>query len=171
MPITPPLSCADARCRFVLTPCVRMTLVLASDSCIFGLTGSVGGEAERQYIEKTYQAVPYEVPQFLKTCDATTKEDATNLGVVIKERFSEKIHEVVQAARQYHTDVPVLIITRGAEKDELPKVVRALLEALTSDPRERMRNRERMRATGEFQKLCRLSQMGMASFAASPPPS
>ena len=30
-------------------------------ACIFGLTGSVGGEAERAYIEKTYQAVPYEV--------------------------------------------------------------------------------------------------------------
>tara|TARA_B100000795_G_scaffold238073_1_gene198990 strand:+ start:217 stop:342 length:126 start_codon:yes stop_codon:yes gene_type:complete len=30
-------------------------------ACIFGLTGSIGGEAERAYIEKTYQAVPYEV--------------------------------------------------------------------------------------------------------------
>ena len=36
-------------------------------ACIFGLTGSVGGEAERAYIEKTYQAVPYEVPQLLHT--------------------------------------------------------------------------------------------------------
>ena len=111
------------------------------------------------------------MPQFLKTCDATTKEDAKNLGVVIKERMSEKIHEVVQAARKYHTDVPVLIITRGAEKDELPKVVRALLEALTNDPRERMRNRERMRATGEWSKLRALTRMGMASLAASPPSS
>ena len=29
--------------------------------CIFGLTGSVGGAAERAYIEKTYKAVAFEV--------------------------------------------------------------------------------------------------------------
>lgn len=32
--------------------------------CIFGLTGSVGGHAEREYIEKTFNAVPYQVPIF-----------------------------------------------------------------------------------------------------------
>ena len=35
--------------------------------CIFGLTGSVGGHAERDYIEKTFSAVPYQVPLFLTT--------------------------------------------------------------------------------------------------------
>ena len=44
--------------------------------CIFGLTGSVGGEAERAYIQKTYQAIPYEVPQFLHTCEHTDKDEA-----------------------------------------------------------------------------------------------
>ena len=39
-------------------------------ACIFGLTGSVGGEAERAYIKQTYQAVPYEVPQLLTTVAA-----------------------------------------------------------------------------------------------------
>ena len=41
--------------------------------CIFELTGSVGGEAERAYIRKTYNAAVYEVPQFLHTCEHTTK--------------------------------------------------------------------------------------------------
>ena len=37
-------------------------------ACIFGLTGSVGGESERAYIKYTYRAIAYEVPQFLNTC-------------------------------------------------------------------------------------------------------
>ena len=73
--------------------------------------------------------------------------------------------ECAQVAKRYHTAVPVLIITRGAERDELPRVVRALLEALTDDPRERMRNRERMRATNEWAKLRHLTSLGMASAA------
>eukprot|EP00966_Prymnesium_polylepis_P141811 3274215-Prymnesium_polylepis.1 len=73
-------------------------------SCIFGLTGSVGGDAERQYIKKTYDLHVYEVPQFLKTCKNTTKEEAKNLGVVIKSKTSEMIEEVVKTAVKYHTE-------------------------------------------------------------------
>ena len=42
--------------------CLCTPYMYSKYSCIFGLTGSVGGEAERAYIAKTYQAVPYEVP-------------------------------------------------------------------------------------------------------------
>lgn len=73
----------------------------------------------------------YEVPQFLKTCKNTTKEEAKNLGVVIKSSTKEMINEVVEAAVRYHTEVPVLIITRGAEKDELQRVVKVLDEYLS----------------------------------------
>ena len=34
-------------------------------NCIFGLTGSIGGPAEREYIKRTYKAVVYEVPHYL----------------------------------------------------------------------------------------------------------
>ena len=44
----------------------------------------MGGEAERAYIEKTYQAVPYEVPQFLHTCVNTSKDEAKMLGCSIQ---------------------------------------------------------------------------------------
>ena len=44
--------------------------------------------------------VPYEVPQFLKTCDNTTKEEAVNLGVTIKDTTAEMIDEVVRLAVQ-----------------------------------------------------------------------
>ena len=67
-------------------------------ACIFGLTGSVGGAAERAYIAKTFQAVPYVVPQFLTTCDHTTKEAATNLGVRIMPNAAAMVEEVTRAA-------------------------------------------------------------------------
>ena len=64
-------------------------------------------------------------------------------------RASEKMSEVVRFARKNHSKVPVLIITRGAEKDEMSMAVRGLVDALTDDPLLRMRNRERMAAKGE----------------------
>jgi len=143
-------------------------------ACIFGLTGSVGGEAERAYIQRTYRAVPYEVPQFLHTCNQTTKVPAKNLGVQIVDRLEEKIMRVVQAAKKFHTKVPVLIITRGAEKDELAHVVRGLSDALTEDPLERLQSREKMGRS--FDKLKSEVQLGQATTAAgevvpgSPPP-
>ena len=99
-------------------------------ACIFGLTGSVGGEAERAYIAKTFQAVPYVVPQFLTTCEHTTKEDATNLGVRILPTRAAMLAEVARAACEHHRKVPVLVITRGGENDELQRVCRALVTRL-----------------------------------------
>ena len=44
------------------------------------------------------QAVPYVVPQFLTTCDHTTKEAATNLGVRIMPNAAAMVEEVTRAA-------------------------------------------------------------------------
>ena len=68
----------------------------------------MGGEAERAYIAKTFQAVPYVVPQFLTTCEHTTKEDATNLGVRILPTRAAMLAEVARAACEHHRKVPVL---------------------------------------------------------------
>ena len=107
-------------------------------ACIFGLTGSVGGEAERAYIQKTYLAVPYEVPQFLHTCEHTHKDEARNLGVFIRPSTAAMIDEVVATAKRHYRDVPVLIITRGAESDELRRVYNALYATIAEDPDEPM---------------------------------
>jgi hypothetical protein len=37
-------------------------------SAIFGLTGSVGGDAEVKYLKNTYKALTFDVPNFLDTC-------------------------------------------------------------------------------------------------------
>jgi len=117
--------------------CLCTPIMYNKYCCIFGLTGSVGGAAERAYIEKTYQAVPYEVPQFLHTCDQTDKAEATNLGVRLEPTTDAMIAQVVAAAKKYYRDVPVLIITRGAENQELLKVTKAL-NAIADDPSEPM---------------------------------
>ena len=103
------------------------------------------------------------MPQFLHTCDATTKEEAKNLGVSITRTNEELIEKVVEAARQHYADKPVLIITRGAEDDELIRVYKRLLEVLADDPAERMGVRERARTP-------KLSRKSSARLPASPAP-
>ena len=70
------------------------------------------------------------VPQFLTTCEHTTKEAATNLGVRILPTAAAMVAEVARAACEYHRRVPVLVITRGGERDELQCVCRALVTRL-----------------------------------------
>ncbi len=48
---------------------------------IFGLSGSVGGQAEMAYLTATYGAVKFEVPRFLDTCTGTPRKQVTNHGI------------------------------------------------------------------------------------------
>jgi len=150
--------------------CLCTPYMYTKYACIFGLTGSVGGEAERGYIRKTYQVVPYEVPQFLKTCDNTTKAEAKNLGVTIKKTTDEMIDEVVRLALQYHVDVPVLIISRGAEKDELKKITDKLLEALPDGPNDKSKGGLQRGGSGRLAwgKMRTLTK-AMSNLTATPP--
>jgi len=104
--------------------------------CIFGLTGSVGGQAERDYIEKTYNAVPYQVPLFLTTCSGSGKTPAKNKGVVIEGSQEAMIRKVCDLTMDNYRQVPVLVITQGKVNDELEKVHAALGRRLR-DERER----------------------------------
>ena len=112
--------------------CLCTPYLYGKYAAIFGLTGSVGGEAERAYIQKSYGAVPFEVPQFLHTCEHTSKQDARCLGVRIAPTTQQMVAEVARAACRHHTRVPVLVITRGAEGNELQRVRAALVEALAA---------------------------------------
>jgi len=89
--------------------------------CIFGLTGSVGGQAERDYIEKTFNAVPYQVPLFLTTCRGSGKIPARNKGVIIEQNMEAMIRKVCDLTIENYQKVPVLIITQGKLGDELNK--------------------------------------------------
>eukprot|EP00327_Prymnesium_parvum_P001666 CAMPEP_0182826970 /NCGR_PEP_ID=MMETSP0006_2-20121128/16663_1 /TAXON_ID=97485 /ORGANISM="Prymnesium parvum, Strain Texoma1" /LENGTH=1174 /DNA_ID=CAMNT_0024954181 /DNA_START=1 /DNA_END=3525 /DNA_ORIENTATION=+ len=94
--------------------------------CIIGLTGSVGGSKEREYIKKTYQAVCFEVPEFLNTCAGDGKIPPTHRGVRLKDTDEDQLDEVVKIVCDHYQKVPVLIITRG--ETELAKVHNKLTE-------------------------------------------
>jgi hypothetical protein len=70
----------------------------------------------------------------------------------------------VEAARQHYADKPVLIITRGAEDDELIRVYKRLMEVLADDPAERMGMRERVKTP----KMQRKSSAPLPTLARSP---
>jgi len=89
--------------------------------------------------------VPYVVPQFLTTCEHTTKEAATNLGVRIMPTAAAMVAEVARAACEHHRRVPVLVITRGGEHDELQQVCRALVTRLARHAEVATRTRTRAR--------------------------
>ena len=97
-------------------------------SCIFGLTGSVGGEAERKYIKETYRAVAFEVPQFLNTCKGDGKIAAVNQGVLLERNHAALLAKVCELTKAHYIDVPVLVIAR--DPTELDKVHTALQEVL-----------------------------------------
>lgn len=117
----------------------------ANYKCIFGLTGSVGGPAEREYIKNTYRAVPYEVPQFLTTCKATTKEAPKNLGVFLEASTSNQESKVVEYVAANYKKVPVLVITRNPQEINrlYAQIKRRLVDNGSMLPQHLQRLRER----------------------------
>lgn len=105
-------------------------------SCIFGLTGSVGSEAEKKYIKETYRAVSYEVPQFLTTCEGDCLREAVNCGVELCDTTAQQLKAVVDMVKANYRRVPVLVITRKPQ--EIDAVHQELYEALVQDEEEPM---------------------------------
>jgi len=77
---------------------------------IFGLTGSVGGKAELQYLAKTYKAIKFDVPRFLDTCGGNARKEVVNHGVEVLAGEEAQIDRVCQIAGKHFKDVPVLVI-------------------------------------------------------------
>jgi hypothetical protein len=94
---------------------------------IFGLSGSIGGQAELHYLAATYGAVKFEVPRFLDTCTGGTQKVVTNHGVDLVSGSPALIARVVELCRKWVRRVPVLVITSGT--DELGKMYDALRTA------------------------------------------
>ena len=67
--------------------CVCTPYVFNMYAGIFGLTGSVGGKAELNYLTKTYSAVKFDVPRFLDTCQGVGGKVVINHGVEILHLF------------------------------------------------------------------------------------
>jgi len=110
---------AETRYAVVCTP-----YMFNKYACIFGLTGSVGGRTELDYLTKTYNAVKFNVPRFLDTCSGDARKEVKNKGVEVVEDHAALIARVVQVAKEHYRKCPVLIIT--ADRDQLSQLHNAL---------------------------------------------
>ena len=107
--------------------CVCTPYMFNKYQAIFGLTGSVGGKAELNYLRKTYQAVKFDVPRFLDTCIGDARKEVTNHGVEIVDGEKAQAARVVEIAKEFFRRVPVLVI--ASSTDQLDRLVAALQEA------------------------------------------
>mmetsp|Transcript_105736 Transcript_105736/g.337770 ORF Transcript_105736/g.337770 Transcript_105736/m.337770 type:complete len:872 (+) Transcript_105736:792-3407(+) len=90
-------------------------------SRIFGLTGSVGGVAERDFLKTHYGAVVFQVPSFLDTCpDTRGKQRPTLQGSehILQSSEEAQIERVVQLAAEYSSRVPVLVLVANPRMRE-----------------------------------------------------
>ena len=107
--------------------CVCTPYVFNKYKGIFGLTGSVGGKAELNYLAKTYKALKFDVPRFLDTCIGNARKEVKNHGVELHNGQPAIIKRTVELAVEYFRKVPVLIITTGSE--QMTAIIHALQDA------------------------------------------
>ena len=81
--------------------------------CIFGLTGSIGGDAERKYLREHYCATFVDVPSFMSTCDGAPDHVPECLEVSVESGEDQQVDRVIKLAREHAKDVPVVIITES----------------------------------------------------------
>ena len=116
--------CKKAPVQQTRYACVCAPYIFNKYAGIFGLTGSVGGKEELQYLTKTYQAVKFDVPRFLDTCIGDARKIVTNHGVELVEGQTLLVDRVVDLCKQYYRNVPVLVI--ASNLDEMKRLHHAV---------------------------------------------
>jgi hypothetical protein len=109
-----------------------------SYSCLFGLTGSLGQQAEKKYLAEHYEATAFLVPPFLDTC--RTGDGKGIQGKKVAEQISkgdpftsqaDVDQAILDLATAKSTEVPVLVITKDPESvKNLSKQLREKLAEL-----------------------------------------
>ena len=97
--------------------CVCTPYVFNMYAGIFGLTGSVGGKAELNYLTKTYSAVKFDVPRFLDTCQGVGGKVVINHGVELYDGAEKQVKRVVELCEEFFKRVPVRVITLTPTSD------------------------------------------------------
>ena len=92
--------------------CVSKPHLFNSYFCVCGLTGSLGGKAEKAFLTEVYSARAFKVPLFLDTCRGHGKEPAVCIEVSLHPDRPAQRAAIVRTALEARARVPVLIITR-----------------------------------------------------------
>jgi len=119
----------DYRIRY----CSRQSVIcqkscFSSYSFIFGLTGSLGTEAEQTYTKKQFNASCFYVPPFLDTCRGTSRPRPKCIQTLLAPNANKQIAQTVSVVSRHVFQVPVLVVCKDA--DRLKKVALGLKEAL-----------------------------------------
>ena len=93
-----------------------MPHVLAKYDRILGLSGSLGSDAEQQFIKQTYQAEFMHVPRFLDTCRDHRHSPPTLLGVSVTASLQAHAKVVAALAEAKARHVPVLVIANSPDE-------------------------------------------------------
>jgi hypothetical protein len=101
-------------------------------SRILGLSGSIGSEAERRFLESTYRASFFEVPPFLKTCRGSPFHEASPVAlgsgrrpVYVEPTPDAQLARLAEVAFEARESVPVLVIAKDrAQCDQLVERLR-----------------------------------------------
>lgn len=95
--------------------------------CLVGLSGSLGGSAERDYLKSAFQADFVTVPNFLNTCEGTKKCQPAlcEEGVQVVPDEAALQSKVVELAMSFRSKVPVVIIC-GAQTERCSTLSKTL---------------------------------------------
>lgn len=90
---------------------------MASFPTIFGLSGSLGGDSEREYMAEAYGAKFVQVPGFLNTCTGPPHQPPTLLkdAVIVHDSGEQQLEAIVALAVEKRRSVPVLVIMHDPE--------------------------------------------------------
>jgi len=108
--------------------------VISKKSCfsaypyIFGLTGSLGTEAEMNYTKKHFNSSHFLVPSFLDTCIGESRPRAKCVLTRVEEDADQQLDWTTVTAKDHCLSVPILIVCRDPERCQ--KVVKRLQQVL-----------------------------------------
>jgi hypothetical protein len=119
----------DYRIRY----CSRQSVIcqqscFGSYSFIFGLTGSLGTEAEQAYTKKHFNASCFFVPPFLDTCRGTSRPRPKLIQTFFCKDGKKQLAHPIDVVMRYVSQVPILVVCKDAER--LKKVSMALKQTL-----------------------------------------
>ena len=83
--------------------------------CLFGLTGSVGGTAEKNFLVRTYKAKVFKVPAFLDTCEGQRSKTPKCSGVFLQRNQKDQRLKIAEIVSRLKNRVPVLVICQTPE--------------------------------------------------------
>jgi len=114
--------------------CMTRQTVICKKSCfasysfIFGLTGSLGTEAEQEYTKKHFNASLIMVPPFLDTCRGQSRPKPKCVKTTIERGAEAQLMTTVSIAKEYCAKVPILVVAR--DPDRVKKLAERLRGAI-----------------------------------------